>query len=65
MLAETERRLKLHDGKYQFKVLSMLYADFVSILKPVDEQYREKMSQMTPKRTGKRYKRVILPILVL
>ena len=43
----------------------MLYADFGSILKPVDEQYRKKMNQMKPKRNGKTYKRVTLPILVL
>ena len=65
MLAETERRLKPHDGKYQFKVLSMLYADFGSILKPVDGKYRKKLNQMKPKRNGKTYKRVTLLILVL
>ena len=31
----------------------MLYADFESILKPVDEQYREKMNQMKAERKGK------------
>ena len=32
--------LKFHDGQSQFKVPFMLYADFESILKPVDERYR-------------------------
>ena len=35
--------LKFYDGQYQFKVPFMLYADFESILKPVDERYRDKM----------------------
>ena len=40
MPTEKEKWLKFHDGQYQFKVPFMLYADFESILKPVDEQYR-------------------------
>ena len=39
--------------EYQFKVPFMLYADFESILKPVDEQYRDKMNTMKAERTGK------------
>ena len=31
----------------------MLYADFQSILKPVDERYREKMNTMKAERKGK------------
>ena len=37
MPTEKEKLLKFHDGQYQFKVPFMLYADFESILKPVDE----------------------------
>ena len=32
--------------QYQFKVPFMLYADIESILKPVDERYRERMNTM-------------------
>ena len=46
-------RLKFHDGHYQFKVPFMLFADFESILKPVDERYRDKMSTMMTERKGK------------
>ena len=42
MPCEKEKWLKLHNGKYQFKVLLMLYGDFKRILKPQDEQYRKK-----------------------
>ena len=38
MPTEKEKWLKFHDGQYQFKVPFMLYADFESILKPVDER---------------------------
>ena len=38
MSYEKERWLKFHGGEYQCKVPFMLYADFESILKPVDEQ---------------------------
>ena len=31
----------------------MLYADFESILKPVDERYRDKMNTMKAERKGK------------
>ena len=46
MPSEKERWLKLQDGQYQFKDRLQLYADFESILKSADEQYREKMNQM-------------------
>ena len=38
--------VKFHDGQYQFKVLFMLYADFESIIKPVDKRYKDKMNTM-------------------
>ena len=38
MPTEEEKWLKFHDGEYQFKVPFMLYLDFESILKPVDER---------------------------
>ena len=49
MPSEKEKWLKFHDGQYQF----MLYADFESIVKPVDEQYSEKMNTMKAERKGK------------
>ena len=36
-----------------FKVPFILYADFESILKPVDEQYRDKINIMKNERKGK------------
>ena len=48
-----EKWLKFHDGQYQFKVPFMLYADFESILKPVDERYKDKMNTMKAGRKGK------------
>ena len=45
--------LKFHDGQYQFKVPFMLYADFESILKPVDERYKDRMNAMTTERKCK------------
>ena len=53
MPTEKEKWLKFHNGKYQFKVPFMLYADFESILKPVDEQYRGRMNTMKTERKGK------------
>ena len=53
MPSEKEEWLKFHDGEYQFKVPFMLYADFESILKPVDGQYREKMNTMKAQGKGK------------
>ena len=45
--------LKFHDGQYQFKIPFILYADFESILKPVDERYKDKMNTMKAERKGK------------
>ena len=53
MLTEKEKRLKFHDGQHQFKVPFMLYADFESILKPVDEWYRGNINRMKAGRKGK------------
>ena len=52
MLSEKEKWLKFHDGQYQFKVPFVLY-DFESILKPVDEKYREKIIKKKLERKGK------------
>ena len=46
MSGEEKKWLKFHLGQYQFKVPFMLYADFESILKPVDERYRDRMDTM-------------------
>ena len=48
-----EKWLKFQHGQYQFKVPFMLYADSESILKPVDERYKEKMNRMKTGRIGK------------
>ena len=53
MPIEEKKWLKFHDGPYQFNVPFMLYADFESILKPVDERYKEKMNRMKAGRNGK------------
>ena len=53
MSNEKEKWLKFHDGQYRFKVPFMLYADFESILKPVDERYRNQMNTMKAERKGK------------
>ena len=53
MPTEEEKWLKFHGGQYQFKVPFMLYADFESIVKSVDERYRERMNRMTAGRKGK------------
>ena len=53
MPTEKEKRLKFHDGQYQFMLPFMLYADFECILKPVDERNRDKMNRMNTKRKGK------------
>ena len=50
---EKEKWLKFHDGQYQFMLPFMLYADFESILKPVDGRYRDKMNRMKAGRKGK------------
>ena len=46
MPSEKEKWLKFHERQYQFKVPLLLYVDSESILKPVDEQYIEKMIKM-------------------
>ena len=48
-----EKWLKFHDGQYQFKVPFMLYVDFESIFKPVDERYRDRMNTIKAERKGK------------
>ena len=53
MPTENEKWLKFHDGQYQFKVPFMMHADFESILRPVDEVYKEKMNIMKAKRKDK------------
>ena len=53
MPSEKEKLLKFHDGQYQFKVPFMLYVNFESISKPVDERYREKINKMRAERKGK------------
>ena len=50
----SERKLsKFHDGQYRSIVPFMLYADFESIIRPVDEQYRQKMDQIKADEKGK------------
>ena len=53
MPTEEEKWLKFYDGQHQFKVPLMMYADFESILKPVDERYKEKMNTMKAGRKRK------------
>ena len=53
MPTEEEKWLKFHDGQYQFMLPFMLYADFESIAKPVDERYKEKINRMKAGRKGK------------
>ena len=53
MPTEKDKWLKFHDGQCQFKVPFMLYADFESILKPLDERYKDKMNQLKTEREGK------------
>ena len=53
MPTEKEKLVKFHDGQYQFMLPFMLYADLESILKPVDERYRNKMNKMKTERKGK------------
>ena len=50
---EKEKWLKFHDGQYQFKVPFMLYVEFESTLKLVDERYRDRMNTMKTERKGK------------
>ena len=53
MPSEKKKWLKFHDEQYQFKVAFMLYADFESILRLVDEVYKDKMNIMKAERKGK------------
>ena len=51
--SEKEKWLKFRCGLYHFKFTFILYADFESILKPVDEHYRVKMNKLKTERKGK------------
>ena len=53
MPTEKEKWLRFHDGQYTFKVPFMLYADFESILKAVNERYRDKINKVKAERKGK------------
>ena len=53
MPSEKEKWLEFHDGQYQFKVQFIPYEVFESILKPVDQNYKEKMTQMKKEQKGK------------
>ena len=53
MPSKKEKWLKFHDGLYQFKVPFILYVDFEGILKPVNEQYRNRMNTMKTEKKGK------------
>ena len=53
MPTEEEKWLKFHDGQHQFMLPFILYEDFESIAKPVDERYREKMNRMKADRKRK------------
>ena len=55
MPKENKKWLQYHDGQCQFKVPFMLYADFESILKPMDERYKDKINQLKSKRKGESY----------
>ena len=51
---EEKEWLKFHDGQYQFKVPFMnFHSDFESILKPVDERYKDKINTMKAERKGR------------
>ena len=45
--------MKFHDGQCQLKVPFIMYAVFDSILKQVDEWYKEKINRMKAGRNGK------------
>ena len=53
MPTKKEKWLRFHDGQYQLMPPFMMYADFKSILKPVDEWYRDKINTMKAGRKGK------------
>ena len=50
---EKEKRLKFHDGQYQFKFPFMLYINFEGFLKPVDGRYRDRMNTIKTEGKGK------------
>ena len=52
MPTEKEKLLKFHDRQYQFMLPFILYAGFESIVKPVDQRYREKMNRVKAVRKG-------------
>ena len=52
MLSEKEKWLKFQDIQYQFNVPFMLYTSSESILKLVDERYKDKMNTMKSERKG-------------
>ena len=49
---EEDKWVQYHGGQNQFKVPFAMYADFESILKPMDERYKDRMNQLKAKRTG-------------
>ena len=53
MFSEKEIWLKFYSGQYQFKIPFMLYADFESILKKVDERHNKNMNTMKGERKAK------------
>ena len=53
MPTEKEKWLKFHDEQYQFMLPFMLYADFESNAKPINELYRESMNRMKAGRKDK------------
>ena len=53
MPTEEQKWSKFYNGQYQFKVPFMLYVDFESILKPVDDRHRDKMNTMKAGTKGK------------
>ena len=53
MPCEKEKWPTLYDGQYQFKVLFTLDTHFESILKSVNQEYREKMNKMKNLRKDK------------
>ena len=50
---EEDEWVQYHDGQYQFKVPFAIYADFESILKPMDD--KDRMNQLKAKQTGGSY----------
>ena len=49
---EEDKWVQYDAGQNQFKVPFAMYADFESILKPMDERYKDRMNQLKAKRTG-------------